>query len=175
MVISAMLARQITLLDPLPSTLSPLLRYSCKLFVALPNAKSFAINQFRTLYAKYRGWGYLSDSSALSASQRYHLPVFFPPLCFHNLTNPFSRKPFVCRSIQNPGGVGYVCTYWNVAVESAIFVLAITDHNSRAFSSLQPLCFSWALFCELPSFVFNRLQPLLQKRGGGWGCSVFWG
>jgi hypothetical protein len=56
MVISAMLARQITLHNPLPSTLTALLRYSCKLFVAPQKLKSFAIKQIRTLCAKYRGW-----------------------------------------------------------------------------------------------------------------------
>jgi hypothetical protein len=30
----------------------------------------------------------------------------FLTLCFHNLTNPFSRNPFQCTSIQNPRGVG---------------------------------------------------------------------
>ena len=56
MIISVMLARQISLLDPLLATLTPLLRYSCRLFVAPKNIKSFAIKQIRTLRAKYRGW-----------------------------------------------------------------------------------------------------------------------
>src|ERR1700720_4023801 len=59
MVLSTMLARQATLLDPLPTTLTPLLRYSCKLFVARANVKSFAIKQIRTLCAKHPGWGTL--------------------------------------------------------------------------------------------------------------------
>jgi hypothetical protein len=34
------------------------LSYSCALFYALANVNSFRINKMRTLYAKYRGWGY---------------------------------------------------------------------------------------------------------------------
>jgi hypothetical protein len=49
MITSVMLARQISLLDTLPITLTPLLRYSCKLFVAPKNIKSFAIKQIRIL------------------------------------------------------------------------------------------------------------------------------
>jgi hypothetical protein len=33
-------------------------------------------------------------------------PVFRPPLCFHALTNPSSRKPFIFTSIQIPRGCG---------------------------------------------------------------------
>jgi hypothetical protein len=40
-----------------------------------------------------------TDSSARS------LHPFLPPLCFHNLTNRFSRKPFIFTSIQIPRGV----------------------------------------------------------------------
>jgi hypothetical protein len=52
-----MSARQVPLLDPLPIPLTPLVRYSCKLFVTLAKVKSFVINQLRTLCAKCRGWG----------------------------------------------------------------------------------------------------------------------
>src|ERR1700737_3690652 len=40
-------------------------------------------------------------SCCLSYKQGASLSV----LCFHNLTNPFSRKPVVFISIQNPRGV----------------------------------------------------------------------
>src|ERR1700720_4145865 len=53
-----MLARQVTLPYPFSITLTPLPRYSCELFVALANVKSFGIKQIRALCAKYPGWGY---------------------------------------------------------------------------------------------------------------------
>src|SRR6267154_915896 len=42
------------------------------------------------------------------AQHPLHLSVTLsaPPLCFHGLTKPFFRNPFVLTSIQNPGGVG---------------------------------------------------------------------
>src|SRR5882762_7514875 len=36
-----------------------------------------------------------------------------PPLCFHGLTKPFFRNPFVLTSIQNPRGVGDTATPGN--------------------------------------------------------------
>ena len=58
MILYAMLARQITLPRPFPTKLTPLLRYSCRLFVVLKKVNPFGIKQIRTLLAKYRGWGY---------------------------------------------------------------------------------------------------------------------
>ena len=55
-------------------------------------------------FPKTPGWGYLCDSSALSASRRYRLPSFSFLLCFHTLTNPFSCNSFLFTSIQNPRG-----------------------------------------------------------------------
>jgi hypothetical protein len=57
MVISAMLARRVTRLDPLPTTLTPLVRYCCKLLVAPQNPNPFAIKQIQTLSSKCRGYG----------------------------------------------------------------------------------------------------------------------
>src|SRR5712692_2129156 len=57
MITSVMLARQISLLTPLPTKLTPLLRYSYKLLVAPKKVNSFAIKQIRTLSVKHPGWG----------------------------------------------------------------------------------------------------------------------
>jgi hypothetical protein len=142
-----MLARQITLLDPLPAKLTPLLRYSCGLFVAPQKVKPFRIKQLQTLSAKHRGWGYpdlqtfrrsdletlfcppfvfitlqiafpasrlfsqpsaLLGGGGLSPSLRVTVPLWpsiFIRVCFHRVTNPSARKPFVCTSIQNARGV----------------------------------------------------------------------
>ena len=90
--------------------------YSCRLFVVAKNANSFGINQIQTLSRKHPGWGIptqtlplesaiyklflallrnLCVGSAHSESPRYRLPSILPVLCFHTLTNCFSRNPFV--------------------------------------------------------------------------------
>src|ERR1700724_399662 len=46
------------------------------------------------------------DSALPSCCLSYKQSAFPSPLCFHNLTNPFSRKPFVFTSIQNPQECG---------------------------------------------------------------------
>src|SRR5258705_4556438 len=45
-----------------------------------------------------------------SVSQRH--PLHTAP-CFHGLTKPFFRNPFVLTSIQNPGGVGVTAILGN--------------------------------------------------------------
>jgi hypothetical protein len=90
--------------------------YSCGLFVVAKNVNSFVINQIQTLSRKHPGWGIptrtlplesatyklflallriLRVGSAHSASPQYRLPSILPALCFHTLTNCFSRNPFV--------------------------------------------------------------------------------
>src|SRR5258708_1335552 len=44
------------------------------------------------------------ESALPSCCLSYKQSAFLPTLCFHNLTNPFSRKPFPFTSIQNPRG-----------------------------------------------------------------------
>jgi hypothetical protein len=66
-------------------------------FYANSPRKSFRIR----FYAKHRGVGASPLADATRPSHR-----FCSPLCFHAVTNLFSRKPFVFTSIQNPGGRG---------------------------------------------------------------------
>ena len=88
MITSVMLARQMSLLPPLPTTLTPFLRYSCKLFAAPKKVNSFVIKQIRTLSANHPGWGVqLCVGSALSATlhpeprrERYPFPLIASPL-----------------------------------------------------------------------------------------------
>ena len=98
MITFAILARQMILSRILSIKLTPFLRYSCKLFVAPKRVNSFAIKQIQTLSAKYRG--------ATTGRPAYGVPTAHHPpsaaLCFHILTNPSRRNPFVCTSIQNP-------------------------------------------------------------------------
>jgi len=59
---------------------------------------------FRLTYLSYPVIIRISRKHAQSDS---HLSLFLCALCFHTLTNPCSRKPFVLTSIQiAPGGVG---------------------------------------------------------------------
>ena len=105
MITSVMLARQATLLDPLPLTLTPLLRYSCALLNSLAPLSPTPVLCFQSFarsLTKIPGWGYLVRLSSSFASPS---PIDFLVFCFHVLTNPFFRKPFVCTSIQNPRGV----------------------------------------------------------------------
>ena len=71
-VMSVMLARQVTPLTHFSNTLTPFLRYSSKLLRVSRIANSFAIKQIQTLRAKHPGYGVPRRSSAYSASQRYH-------------------------------------------------------------------------------------------------------
>src|SRR5258708_36651916 len=71
-------------------------------------------------------------------------------LCFHNLTNPFSRNLFIFTSIQNPGGCGGAPSI------SAPCPLCLCG-KSHVLSSLPPLFRLFALFLAPPSFVSNAL------------------
>jgi len=76
-----MLARQISLRNPLRTKLTPLLRYSYKLLVVPKKANSFAIKQIQTLPAKHAGWG-----------------IYRPPLTAHHPLPP----SFVFTALQIP-------------------------------------------------------------------------
>ena len=91
-------------------------------------------------------------------------PVFRPPLCFHTLTNPPSRKPFIFTSIQIPRGCG------------GISVWLFTSHRSRVTSHV--LSFGCRLFVAssrsfLHSFpLFSRACGLFCKTPGVGGRTV---
>jgi hypothetical protein len=124
-----MLVRQTILLDAPQIALTPLLRYSCKLFVALAKVKAFGISQIRTLLPEHPGGVYLAKNRpAESATYKLFFPdllanelpllcfqevtncslqlVVLSPLCFHTLTNCFSRKPLVFTTMRIARGVG---------------------------------------------------------------------
>jgi hypothetical protein len=122
MTTSDVLARQITLLDSLPTTLTPLLRYSYKLFVVPKKAISFRIKQIQTLLTKHPvGYPQPSPLHACQSAKffaAYHIhatPVFscyyalfrttgilYPP-CFQLFLHSFYRHGGgylidICRS-----------------------------------------------------------------------------
>jgi len=82
--------------------------------------------------------------------------LFLPPLCFHTLTNCFSRNPFIFTLICVAPGCHL----------SASLHPQVTSHKSRPFILLEPLCRLFAPFSALASFVFSRLQPLFPKCRG---------
>ena len=89
------------------------------------------------------------------------------PLCFHTLTNPFSRNPFLFTSMPTlGGGVG-------VKISEALnlsLCMRCFRGKSIPFKHLPPLLPLFVLFRALSPFVFISLQPLFQKHpgGGGW-------
>jgi hypothetical protein len=104
------------------------------------------------------------DSAFPSCYLSYKQSAFLPLLCFHNLTNPFSRKPFSLITIRIAGGV---------PLQVPVSFHKSHHCNSQA-ASFQQLAASFsllALFFKLVSFVFRDLQPLLAKHRG-WGRGV---
>src|SRR5712664_603843 len=99
-------------------------------------------------------------SALPSCCLSYKQSAFFSPLCFHNLTNCFSRKPFVLITIQIARGV---------PLQIPVSLHKSHHPNSQA-ASFQQLAASFSLlapFFELVSFVFRDLQPLFENTGVG--------
>jgi hypothetical protein len=134
-----MLARQVISTAAFPIKLTPLLRHSCRLFVAPKKVNSFGIRQIETLFAKHPGCGVPSTGSSWASAL---LLSIFIALCFHNLTKPFSRNSHVFTSIQNPRGVTLypVAKFMGHIPESEIF-----------------LCAPCALCGEIPMFAGFKL------------------
>jgi hypothetical protein len=68
--------------------------------------------------------------------------------------------PLESALTKTPGGGGCLRLF-------RAFVSPCLCGKSHVLSSLQPLLPLFALFSALPSFVFNRLQPLFPKHPGG--------
>src|SRR6266446_1279096 len=96
-------------------------------------------------------------------------PVFRPSLCFHALTNPSSRKPFIFTSIQIPRGCGGT---------------SLQSPSQLCASLANPLlsCSCSLFVVSLPSFprsfpLFSIVCSLFSQntRGGGYHRSSFLG
>src|SRR5216684_4084419 len=90
------------------------------------------------------------------------------PLCFHTLTNPFSRNSFRFTSIQIPRGGGTLLPFSPLVYPERVFA---KGHLPLPFC-FHPLTDSlslFALFFRLPFFIFNSLRTLLPKHPGWWG------
>ena len=84
---------------------SPAVSDPCGLLVSLASlfrSRLLRFHQLTDSFAKTPGVGVpLRDLRALYLSALSPL-IDFQNLCFHKFTNPFSRNPFSCTSIQNP-------------------------------------------------------------------------
>jgi hypothetical protein len=97
------------------------------------------------------------DSALPSCYLSYKQSAFLSPLCFHNLTNPFSRKSLVFTSIQIPRGV------WRVLFPGCALCLgapACPDPVGVANSIFSAAC-SLLLALSLEGF---SLGPLFRRR-----------
>src|SRR6266436_84269 len=88
------------------------------------------------------------------------------PFCFHTLTNPFSRNPFLFTSMQTLGG--------GIRVEisealSLSLCMRCFRGKSCPFRHLPPLLPRFVLFRALSPLVCISLRPLFQKHPGGGG------
>src|ERR1700737_3676147 len=70
-------------------------------------------------------------------------------LCFHNLTNPFSRNPFIFTSIQNPRGCG--------GYSVRLFTSRRSRGTSHALSMACRLLFSLGSLFRIPFLCFQQL------------------
>ena len=95
-----MLSRQIIFSRSPQTTLTPLLRYCYKLFVAPKKVNPFGIKQIQTLSAKYPGWGYLARLLRLCTIIPHR---FFTPLFSSTYKSLFSQLP--CFHIYTKRGV----------------------------------------------------------------------
>src|SRR5712671_4707038 len=79
---------------------------SFSLLALFSTRPSFVFSSLRTLFAKYPGWGWLCNISALSApahsavaSQRYHFPFFAVPLFSSAYKSPLDAHRFATFSV----------------------------------------------------------------------------
>jgi len=106
---------------------------------------------------------------ALNPFASYHIPVTPAVSCDYALFCATARRyPFYYQwlphSFYRHGGV---LPQHFLSGPRRLCVQCL-DGKSHVLRNLQPLCRLFALFSALPSFVFNRLQPLLPKHPG-WG------
>ena len=156
---------------PLPSAQTP---FPPSFSAASPLSTAFTPNRpltpLSTAFTQtHRGVG--GHESPITA----HLSRFLPALCFHALTNCFSRLPAGLLA-GNPFIFTTIPICHRVSPVPVNSSPRITSHESQV-TSFQLLAHSLSLlqlFFKLQSFVFNRLRTLRQKHPGG-GYPGWWG
>ena len=88
------------------------------------------------------------------------------PQQFHAITHSFAQRHAAIPPIFNGFRTLSIATG---VYPSSFPTFRRLDLQTCQLFYFQRLAASWPFFCELPSFVFNRLEPLFQKHpGGGW-------
>ena len=120
-----------------------------------PTLGRFAANASRALVPSHVPWPCGRTSEPRRAA--FHLAL--PSLCFHTLTNRFSRKPFVFTSIQIARGV-----------MTPRFPRRIPSCNHAYGSTLllPTACSLFGVLKKVKPRIFSHLQPLSTKHPG-WG------
>ena len=120
-----------------------------------PTLGRFAANASRALVPLHVPWPCGRTSEPRRAA--FHLAL--PSLCFHTLTNRFSRKPFVFTSIQIARGV-----------MTPRFPRRIPSCNHAYGSTLllPTACSLFGVLKKVKPRIFSHLQPLSTKHPG-WG------
>jgi hypothetical protein len=108
-------------------------------------------------FAKTGGVGGL-PLRRLSALWRYHLPVVFLGLCFHILTNCFSRKRFIFTTIRIARGCG---------VQHAVLTLDFWCSVANGVGSAEREVRTFPSLCALDAlcgeFLRRRVGPKERK------------
>jgi hypothetical protein len=100
-------------------------------------------------------------------------PTHYPlsvALCFHNLTNPFSCKPFCFTSIQNPRGITLRRSFQDaLRLRASVSLwIACRRQANPVVSAACGLLFSLASLFRTPILCFQQLADSFPKnRGGG--------
>jgi hypothetical protein len=101
------------------------------------------------------------ESALPSCCLSYKQSAFLTALCFHNLTNPFSRKPFILITIRIARG----CTPADSRFVSQIIP---SQRASRVLSAACRLFFSLCPLFRARVVCFQRVTASFRKMPG-WG------
>src|SRR6266478_6502506 len=124
-----------------------------------PTLGRFPANASRALVPLHVTW--LCGRTSEPRRAAFHLAL--PSLCFHTLTNRFSRKPFVFTSIQIAQGV-----------MTPRFPRRIPSCNHAYGSTLllPTACSLFGVLKKVKPRIFSHLQPLSTKHPGWGGAST---
>src|SRR5712672_1690900 len=104
------------------------------------------------------------DSTHPSCCLSYKQSACLSPLCFHGLTNPFSRKSFPFTSVC----VAPWC--FSPSLSNFRHPRPALGRRANVFTSLQPLFRSWLSFRSVCRLFSEAYSLFCRKQGGGWGC-----
>src|SRR6266404_4760192 len=104
------------------------------------------------------------DSIHPSCYLSYKQSAGLSPLCFHGLTNPFSRKSFPFTSIC----VAPWCFPGSLQISDT--PRPALGRQANPFNNLQRLFRSWLSFRRMCRLFSETYSLFCRKQGGGWGC-----